>query len=74
MKIITVIIMCTIIIETFISKYVFSMDHKMIAKQFLIQVLFGRLLVDLSVLFRLHWLPDSTFPWLENILGHWARW
>ena len=40
--------------ETFISKYVFSMDHKMIAKQFLITGMFWAVLGGLmSVLFRL---------------------
>jgi len=61
--------------ETFISKYVFSMDHKMIAKQFLITGIIWAILGGLmSVLFRLQLgFPDTTFPWLENILGHWAR-
>ncbi|GAC1594525.1 MAG: cbb3-type cytochrome c oxidase subunit I [Chitinophagaceae bacterium] len=61
--------------ETFISKYVFSMDHKMIAKQFLITGIIWALLGGLmSVLFRLQLgYPDQAFPWLENILGHWAK-
>ena len=61
--------------ETFISKYVFSMDHKMIAKQFLITGMFWAVLGGLmSVLFRLQLgYPDSTFPWLEDILGKWAK-
>lgn len=61
--------------ETFISKYVFSMDHKMIGKQFLLTGMFWAVLGGLmSVLFRLQLgYPDSTFPWLEDILGHWAK-
>jgi len=61
--------------ETFISKYVFSMDHKMIAKQFLITGMVWAVLGGLmSVLFRLQLgYPDSTFPWLEDILGKWAK-
>ncbi|HVZ25303.1 MAG TPA: cbb3-type cytochrome c oxidase subunit I [Sediminibacterium sp.] len=61
--------------ETFITKYVFSQDHKMIAKQFLITGMFWAVLGGLmSVLFRLQLgYPDATFPWLENILGHWAK-
>ena len=61
--------------ETFISKYVFSMDHKMIAKQFLITGMFWAVMGGLmSVLFRLQLgYPDATFPWLEDILGKWAK-
>lgn len=61
--------------ETFITKYVFSQDHKMIAKQFLITGIVWAIIGGLfSVLFRLQLgYPDQTFPWLENILGHWAK-
>lgn len=61
--------------ETFISKYVFSMDHKMIAKQFLITgIIWAIIGAFFSVLFRLQLgYPDTTFPWLESILGHWAE-
>lgn len=61
--------------ETFITKYVFSQDHKMIAKQFLITGMVWAVLGGLmSVLFRLQLgYPDATFPWLETILGKWAK-
>ncbi|WP_295127010.1 cbb3-type cytochrome c oxidase subunit I [uncultured Chitinophaga sp.] len=61
--------------QSFISKYVFSMDHKMIAKQFLITGIIWAIIGALfSVLFRLQLgYPDATFPWLESILGHWAE-
>ena len=61
--------------ETFITKYVFSQDHKMIAKQFLITGMVWAVLGGLmSVLFRLQLgYPDATFPWLEDILGKWAK-
>ncbi|MES2430171.1 MAG: cbb3-type cytochrome c oxidase subunit I [Bacteroidota bacterium] len=61
--------------ETFITKYVFSQDHKMIAKQFLITGMIWAIIGGLfSVLFRLQLgYPESTFPWLEDILGHWAK-
>ncbi len=61
--------------ETFITKYVFSQDHKMIAKQFLITGMIWAFLGGLmSVLFRLQLgYPDQSFPWLEDILGHWAK-
>jgi len=61
--------------ETFITKYVFSQDHKTIAKQFLISGMVWAILGGLmSVLFRLQLgYPDQSFPWLEDILGRWAK-
>ena len=61
--------------ETFITKYVFSQDHKMIARQFLITGMIWAIIGGLfSVLFRLQLgYPESNFPWLEDILGHWAK-
>jgi cytochrome c oxidase subunit 1 len=59
----------------FISKYVFSFDHKTIAKQFLITgIIWAIIGAFFSVLFRLQLgFPDATFPWMESILGHWAK-
>ena len=60
--------------ETFITKYVFTMDHKMIAKQFLITgLLMGLIGLVMSVFFRLQlaW-PGESFPILETFLGKWA--
>ena len=53
--------------ETFISKYVFSMDHKMIAKQFLITGMVWAVVGGLmSVLFRLQLgYPDESFPFFN---------
>ena len=61
--------------ESFITKYVFSQDHKMIAKQFLITGMIWAILGGLmSVIFRLQLgYPDSSFPILEDILGKWAK-
>jgi cytochrome c oxidase subunit 1 len=61
--------------ETFITKYVFSQDHKMISKQFLITGMIWALIGGLfSVIFRLQLgYPDQTFPFLEDLLGHWAK-
>ncbi len=61
--------------DTFLTKYVFSQDHKMIAKQFLITGMVWAVLGGLmSVLFRLQLgYPDANFPWLESILGKWAK-
>jgi cytochrome c oxidase subunit 1 len=60
--------------DSFISKYIFSQDHKMIAKQFLITAVFmGVLAMLMSIVFRLQlaW-PGKSFPILEPILGTWA--
>src|SRR3982750_4237309 len=59
--------------ESFVSKYIFSQDHKMISKQFVITGMFWAVVGGLmSVLFRLQLgYPDSSFPWLADILGKW---
>ncbi|MDI9337582.1 MAG: cbb3-type cytochrome c oxidase subunit I [Alphaproteobacteria bacterium] len=61
--------------DNFITKYIFSQDHKMIAKQFLITGMFWAVLGGLmSVLFRFQLgNPDDTYPFLEAILGKWAK-
>jgi len=60
--------------ETFINKYVFTTDHKMIAKQFLVTgMIMGIIGVGMSLLFRLQlaW-PDKEWPILEMLLGKWG--
>ncbi len=61
--------------ETFITKYVFSQDHKTIAKQFLITGMIWAIIGGLfSVLFRLQLgYPEETFPILETFFGRWAK-
>ncbi|MFZ1530469.1 MAG: cbb3-type cytochrome c oxidase subunit I [Ferruginibacter sp.] len=61
--------------ETFLTKYVFSQDHKMIAKQFLVTGIIWAIIGGFfSVVFRLQLgYPESTFPWLEDFFGHWAK-
>jgi cytochrome c oxidase subunit I len=61
--------------ETFISKYIFSMDHKTIGKQFLITGIVWAIIGGLfSVLFRLQLgFPEQTFPILETFFGKWAK-
>lgn len=57
--------------ETFITKYVFSTDHKMISKQYLITGIFmGIIGVFMSMMFRLQiaW-PDTSFSIIEAFLG-----
>jgi len=61
--------------ETFLTKYIFSQDHKMISKQFLVTGIFWGIVGGLlSILFRLQlgW-PNETFPFLETFLGKWAE-
>ena len=60
--------------ETFLSKYVFSMDHKMISKQFLITgIIMGLIGMAMSIAFRLQLAyPDTSFPILEWFFG--SKW
>jgi cytochrome c oxidase subunit 1 len=60
--------------ETFITKYIFSQDHKMIAKQFLITGMFMAVIgMIMSALFRLQLAnPGQSFAILEMLLGKWA--
>jgi len=60
--------------ESFISKYIFTHDHKMISKQFLLTaIVMGIVGVTMSALFRLQlgW-PGESFSILETLLGRWA--
>ncbi len=60
--------------QTFITKYIFSTDHKMIAKQYLITgLLMGIIGIGMSVLFRMQlaW-PEQSFWIFEALLGKWA--
>ena len=61
--------------ESFISKWVFSQDHKMIGKQFLVTAIFmAWVAVIMSVIFRLQlaW-PDEGFAFTNFFLGdRWA--
>ena len=61
--------------ETFVTKYIFSQDHKMISKQYLITGLFmGIIGIAMSLLFRLQlaW-PDHQFTIYEIFLGKWGE-
>lgn len=61
--------------EHFISKYIFSQDHKMIGKQFLMTAIFmGLVAMMLSILFRIQlaW-PGESSDFLNFFLGEkWA--
>ena len=57
----------------FVTNYIFSQDHKIIAKQFLITGIFWAILGGaLSIIFRLQLgFPDMQLEWLRPILGNW---
>ncbi|MEL0308095.1 MAG: cbb3-type cytochrome c oxidase subunit I, partial [Flavobacteriaceae bacterium] len=60
--------------ETFITKYIFSQDHKMIAKQYLITgLIMGFIGIAMSLLFRMQlaW-PGEASPVFKALLGKWA--
>jgi len=58
----------------FITQYIFSTDHKVIAKQFMFTgIVMAILGVSFSLIFRLQLaFPDTSFPFLETLLGKWA--
>jgi cytochrome c oxidase subunit 1 len=59
--------------DNFITKYIFSTDHKMIAKQYLITGIFWAIIgVGLSAIFRMQLgFQDIKLTWLKPILGEW---
>src|SRR5690625_4239602 len=60
--------------QPFVTKYIFSQDHKIISKQFLITGMIWAFIGGFfSVVFRLQLgFPDTTFPWMETLFGDWA--
>jgi cytochrome c oxidase subunit 1 len=57
--------------DTFITKYIFSIDHKMIAKQYLLTgIIMGVIGVGMSLLFRMQlaW-PEESFKIFNILLG-----
>ncbi|MBE37317.1 MAG: cytochrome c oxidase subunit I [Flavobacteriales bacterium] len=61
--------------ENFFSKYVFSLDHKMISKQFLITgMVMGVIAMVMSALFRIQLAnPGESSGILSAFLGRWAE-
>ena len=59
--------------QGFVEKYIFSQDHKTIAKQFLISgILWAVIGGLLSVFFRLQLgFPNMSMEWLRPLLGGW---
>ena len=61
--------------DTFWTKYIFSQDHKMISKQFLVTaIIMAFVAMFMSLIFRLQlgW-PDQKFPIIESLIGHWGK-
>ena len=59
--------------DNFITKYIFTQDHKMIGKQFLVTGIFWAIIGGLlSLVFRLQLgFPDMDLEWLRPFLGGW---
>ncbi len=59
--------------SNFISHYIFSQDHKMIAKQFLITGMMWAIIGGLmSLVFRMQLgFPEESLAWLKPVLGKW---
>ncbi len=59
--------------SNFITHYVFSQDHKIIAKQFLITGMFWAIIgAGMSIIFRLQLgFPEESLAWLQPLLGKW---
>ena len=57
----------------FWRKYIFSEDHKVIAKQYLISgIIWAVLGITMSVVFRIQLgFPDADISWMKPILGQW---
>jgi len=61
--------------DNFWSKYIFTTDHKMIAKQFLNTAIFMAFLaMFMSLIFRMQlaW-PDAKIPFLQDMIGKWGK-
>ena len=59
--------------SNFITTYIFSTDHKMIGKQFLITgIVWAFIGAAMSIIFRLQLgFPETDLGWLKPILGRW---
>jgi len=59
--------------SNFITHYIFSMDHKIIARQFLITGIFWAVVgAAMSIIFRLQLgFPEADLEWLKPMLGKW---
>ncbi len=59
--------------SSFIGHYIFSMDHKIIARQFLFTGIFWAIIgAAMSIVFRLQLgFPEESLAWLKPVLGKW---
>ncbi|CAH1001962.1 Alternative cytochrome c oxidase subunit 1 [Neolewinella maritima] len=59
--------------SNFVSHYIFSQDHKMIAKQFLITGMMWAIIGGaMSLIFRMQLgFPEESLAWLQPVLGKW---
>lgn len=57
----------------FIGHYIFSMDHKIIAKQFLITGMIWAIIgAAMSIIFRMQLgFPEESMTWIKPLLGKW---
>ena len=57
----------------FVSHYIFSMDHKIIAKQFLITGMIWAIIgAAMSIIFRMQLgFPEESMTWIKPLLGKW---
>lgn len=61
--------------SSFVDNYLFSMDHKTIAKQFLVTGIFWAIIgAGMSIIFRLQLgFPGADISWLQPLLGGWIN-
>ncbi|MCR9286679.1 MAG: cbb3-type cytochrome c oxidase subunit I [Bacteroidetes bacterium] len=61
--------------SNFITHYIFSQDHKIIGRQFLITGMFWALIgAGMSIIFRLQLgFPEESLAWLKPLLGKWIE-
>ena len=61
--------------SNFVSHYIFSQDHKMIAKQFLITGMFWAIIgAVMSLIFRMQLgFPEESLAWIKPLLGKWIN-
>jgi cytochrome c oxidase subunit 1 len=59
--------------SSFVTRYFFSLDHKMIAKQFLFTGMFWAVIgAAMSLVFRYQLgFPEADMEWLQPLLGRW---
>lgn len=59
--------------SNFVTHYIFSMDHKIIARQFLITGMIWAIIgAGMSIIFRLQLgFPEESLTWIKPLLGKW---